>query len=111
LIARASIHLLDNYQKSLSELDISKAYAFNKPLGTLPITLKKPYLHIDYHQQLLTTTSSTLVCIRQSIDDQDTLQEQQDFMFDHIGEIAEDEYGASDIDTDSDDVSPAQHKC
>eukprot|EP00953_Heterococcus_sp_UTEX-ZZ885_P039921 20426-Heterococcus_DN1.PRE.2 len=111
---------LGQLPESLTEVDISKAYAFTKPLGTLPVTLKKLYIHMDYDQHILATTSSTLVCIRQPIDNQDILHmDDLDFGFNEFGDIAaveapyfaflaqmdleEDVYGASDIDTDSDD--------
>eukprot|EP00953_Heterococcus_sp_UTEX-ZZ885_P013659 7800-Heterococcus_DN1.PRE.2 len=75
---------------------------------------------MDYDQHILATTSPTLVCIRQPVDDQDMLHmDELDFGFNEFGDIAaveapyfaflaqmdleEDVYGASDIDTDSDD--------
>jgi hypothetical protein len=66
---------LGQLPEALYELNLSRAYAFDKPLETLPNTLKQLYLHIDYQQPLL-GGSSTMVCIRQSIDNHDTVRAQ-----------------------------------
>jgi hypothetical protein len=53
---------------ALCELNLSRAYAFNKPLGTLPVSLQKLYLHTEYAQQLEQLPAAA-VCIRQSLPD------------------------------------------
>eukprot|EP00953_Heterococcus_sp_UTEX-ZZ885_P039919 20425-Heterococcus_DN1.PRE.1 len=66
---------LGQLSEALYELNLSRAYAFDKPLETLPNILKQLYLHINY-QQPLVGGSSTMVCIRQSIDNHDTVRAQ-----------------------------------
>jgi hypothetical protein len=60
---------------NLRELNISRAYAFDRALGALPIALEKLCLHTNY-QQPVTGGSSTLVCTRLSLPSHDTTRAQ-----------------------------------
>jgi hypothetical protein len=81
---------LGQLPESLTELNLNRAYAFDKPLGTLPVALQKLHLHGGYTcNQSLSNGASTLVCNRLSMmNSGDILQEQQDAVFDHFRAIA-----------------------